>query len=181
MDFGNPTVPCGGCCRIGRRGAVSTAPLLCIYKVLAKKAKSCRIFPVMPNTEKTTPTTQKLRGASKKAIKSTEAQEAGFAIFETGGKQYRVSVGDSIKIEKILGDHKEGDSLVFDKVLLTDNGKDVTNIGTPYVEGAKVSGTLVEIGRAAKVTVIKYKQKSRYLKKNGHRQPYFKVQINKIA
>ena len=116
------------------------------------------------------------------------ADNSDFAIIETGGKQYRVAIGDTIKIEKIKADSakgsvepKQGDTLIFDKVLLTDNGKDITNIGTPYVVGAKVSATLVEIGRAAKVTVIKYKQKSRYLKKNGHRQPFFKVQITKIS
>lgn len=124
----------------------------------------------------------------KNTTKETKVNDGSFAIIETGGKQYRVSPGDSIKIEKIKADStkgsegpKEGDSLVFDKVLLTDNGKDMTNIGTPYVEGAKVSGTLIEIGRAAKVLVVKYKQKSRYLKRNGHRQPFFKVQINKIS
>ncbi|MEK7116727.1 MAG: 50S ribosomal protein L21 [Patescibacteria group bacterium] len=107
---------------------------------------------------------------------------------ETGGKQYRVAVGDTIKIEKLKADSakgsvepKEGDTVVFDKVLLVDNGADATDIGAPYLDGAKVSGTLVEIGRNAKVIVIKYKQKSRYFKKNGHRQPYFKVKIDKIS
>jgi len=121
----------------------------------------------------------------KKATKPKEVKadtkDAGFAVIETGGKQYRVASGDSIKVEKLLGEHREGETIVFDKVLLVDNGADVTNIGTPYLEGAKVSGTLVEIGRLAKVTVIKYKQKSRYFKKNGHRQPFFKVLINSIS
>ncbi len=118
---------------------------------------------------------------TKKAIKTEDVKDSGFAIIETGGKQYRVSSGDTIKVEKIKGEYKEGDSLVFDKVLLVDNGSDSTDIGTPYISGAKVSATLVEIGRAPKVTVIKYKQKSRYFKKNGHRQPFFKIQINKIS
>ncbi len=107
-----------------------------------------------------------------------------FAIIETGGKQYRVSVGDTIKIEKVkslVKDYKEGDSLIFDKVLLVDNGVDATDIGTPYIDGAKVSATISSIGRNPKITVIKYKQKSRYFKKNGHRQPHFKVTINTIA
>ena len=69
----------------------------------------------------------------------------------------------------------------FDKVLLVDDGKGVTDIGTPYIAGAKVSATLLTIGRAPKITVIKYKQKSRYFKKNGHRQPFFKVKIEKIG
>lgn len=121
---------------------------------------------------------------AKKIIEVEPVNNGSFAIIETGGKQYRVAVGDTIKIEKVNSETKklkEGDTLVFDKVLLIDNGADVTDIGTPYVEGAKVSGTLTEIGRNAKVIVIKYKQKSRYFKKNGHRQPFFKVKIDKIS
>ena len=110
-----------------------------------------------------------------------KVSDGSFAVIETGGKQYKVSVGDTLKVEKMKGEYKEGDSITFDKVLLVDNGTDTTNIGTPYVDGAKVEASLVEIGRNAKITVIKYKQKSRYFKKNGHRQPYFKVRIEKIA
>lgn len=99
-----------------------------------------------------------------------------FAVIQTGGKQYKVKAGDEIKIEKILGEHKEGDKVVFDKVLLVDNGSDTT-IGTPYIEKAKVTGTITKIGRLAKINVIKYKQKSKYFKKNGHKQPYFQVKI----
>jgi large subunit ribosomal protein L21 len=102
-----------------------------------------------------------------------------FAVIKTGGKQYKVSVGDSVKIEKITGEYKEGDKLTFDQVLLVDNGKDTT-IGTPVIKGAEVKGTLEKIGRAQKVTVIHYKQKSRYFKKNGHRQPFFQVKIDSI-
>lgn len=110
----------------------------------------------------------------------TEKNTGPFAVIETGGKQYQVSLGTVLKVEKISGEHKEGDMLVFDKVLLVDDGKGLTTIGAPYVTGAKVEGKLAEIGRAKKVIVIKYKQKSRYFKKNGHRQPYFKVEIAKI-
>lgn len=99
-----------------------------------------------------------------------------FAVIQTGGKQYKVKVGDEIKIEKISGDYKEGDKVVFDKVLLVDNGSDTT-IGTPYIDKAKVTGTITKVGRLAKVNVIKYKQKSKYFKKNGHKQPYFQVKI----
>ena len=102
-----------------------------------------------------------------------------FAVIATGGKQYTVSKGDIITIEKLSDTNKEGDKVVFDKVLLVDNGKDTT-IGTPYISGAVVSGTLSEIGRNKTVEVIKYKQKSRYFKKNGHRQPWFKVTIDAI-
>jgi large subunit ribosomal protein L21 len=102
-----------------------------------------------------------------------------FAVIKTGGKQYKVSKGDSIKIEKLLGDYKEGDKVAFENVLLVDNGKDTT-IGTPFITGAKVEATIEEIGKLPTVTVIHYKQKSRYYKKNGHRQPYFKVKIESI-
>ncbi len=99
-----------------------------------------------------------------------------FAVIETGGKQYKVSEGDSISIEKMKGDHKEGDVVNFDKVLLVDNGKDTT-IGTPYIANASVKGTIKEIGRGEKKVVIKYKAKSRYFKNRGHRQPFFKIEI----
>lgn len=102
-----------------------------------------------------------------------------FAVIQTGGKQYKVMVGDEIKIEKLAGEYKEGDKIVFDKVLLVDNGTDTT-IGTPFIDKAKVTATLTKIGRLPKVTVIKYKQKSRYFKKNGHRQPYFQVKIDAL-
>ena len=102
-----------------------------------------------------------------------------FAIIQTGGKQYKVSKGGFLSIEKIKGDYKKGDKVSFDKVLLVDDGKDTT-IGTPYIAGAKVDGEIVEIGRARKVMVVKYKQKSRYLRRNGHRQPFFKVKIISI-
>ncbi len=102
------------------------------------------------------------------------------AVIQTGGKQYTVSKGEIITIEKIIGTYKEGDKIAFDKVLLWDNGKD-TNIGTPYITGASVKGTIVEIGRGAKIEVVHYRQKSRYYKKNGHRQPFFKVKIDSLV
>ena len=102
-----------------------------------------------------------------------------FAVIFTGGKQYKVSEGGLVSVEKIKGEYKKGDKLSFDKVMLVDDGKDTT-IGTPYITGAKVDGEIVEIGRSRKVMVVKYKQKSRYLKRNGHRQPFFKVKITSI-
>lgn len=102
-----------------------------------------------------------------------------FAVIQTGGKQYQVSEGDSVVIEKLEGDHKDGDKIVFDKVLLVDNGKDTT-IGTPYIDGAKVEATFLEEGVGKKVDVVKYKSKSRYFKRRGHRQPFTKVTISKI-
>lgn len=102
-----------------------------------------------------------------------------FAIIQTGGKQYKVSKGSLVSIEKIKGEHKKGDKISFDKVLLVDDGKNTT-IGTPYISDAKVDAEIVEIGRTRKVLVVKYKQKSRYLRRNGHRQPFFKVKITSI-
>lgn len=119
--------------------------------------------------------------AAKKAVKKAPKQDSsGFAVIATGGKQYRVSAGQKVKIEKISGDFKEGDTITFSDVLLTDNGTQ-TVFGEPYIAGAKVTGTLTSIARHAKVLVIKYKQKSRYFKKNGHRQPYFEVLIDSIS
>ena len=111
-----------------------------------------------------------------------------FAVIATGGKQYIVSEGDTLKIEKIkkpvVGNGRPefqvGDPVVFENVLLTDNGQDTT-IGMPYIAGAKVSAEITKINRAKKVTVIKYKAKSNYFKKRGHRQPFFEVKITRLA
>ena len=103
-----------------------------------------------------------------------------FAVIQTGGKQYKVSVGSLVSIEKMKDkEYKKGDKLSFDKVLLVDDGKDTT-IGTPYITGAKVEAEITEIGRARKLLVMKYKQKSRYLRRNGHRQPFFKIKVTSI-
>ena len=102
-----------------------------------------------------------------------------FAIIATGGKQYPVSVGDVVRVEKLGDDFKKGDKITFDKVLLVDNGKDTT-LGTPYIQGAVVEGIFQEAGRNKTVLVVKYKAKSRYHKKNGHRQPYSEVKISAI-
>jgi len=117
-----------------------------------------------------------------KTPKSTDTvtTSSEFAVIKTGGKQYVASVGDTLKIEIMKGEFKVGDSITFDKVLLVDNGSE-TSIGTPYINGATVTGELKEAGRSTKVTVIKYKSKSRYFKKRGHRQPYFKVEITSIS
>lgn len=102
-----------------------------------------------------------------------------FAIIETGGKQYKVAAGDSLKVEK-LAEAKAKGEVVFDKVLLMADGEKV-QIGNPYLKGATVTAKFEEEGRAKKITVIKYKAKSRYRIKNGHRQPFTKVKIEKIA
>lgn len=102
-----------------------------------------------------------------------------FAIIETGGKQYKVAVGDVLKVEKIEGDFSVGDKITFDKVLLVDNGADTT-IGSPYITGAKVESLFQKAGKNKTINVVKYKAKSRYLKKNGHRQPFIEVKISAI-
>ena len=100
-----------------------------------------------------------------------------FAIIQTGGKQYKVSEGDIIFIEKL--DANEGDTVVFDCVKALSNG-DSFKAGAPVVEGAKVTANVLKNGKAKKIYVLKYKSKKNEKKKIGHRQPYTKVQINKI-
>jgi len=102
-----------------------------------------------------------------------------FAVIQTGGKQYKVEAGDVLHIEK-LPDNKAGDKLTFDQVLLLDDGT-TTKIGAPYIEGAKVMASLVEEGKGKKVLVVKYRPKSRYFKKNGHRQPFAEVKIESVG
>ncbi|OGY41896.1 MAG: 50S ribosomal protein L21 [Candidatus Buchananbacteria bacterium RBG_13_36_9] len=105
---------------------------------------------------------------------------AKLAIIKTGGKQYKVKEGDKIDIEKLEG--KEGKKVEFKEVLLVadENGKEV-EIGTPVVKGKKVSGAIVNQFRDDKITVIKYKAKSRYRRKKGHRQHKTLVKIESIA
>ena len=113
------------------------------------------------------------------AKKESQTNSDEFAVIATGGKQYNVSVGEIVTIEKIKGEFKEGDKIVFDKVLMVDNGKDAT-IGTPYIKEAKVEGKIKEIGKHKRIEVVKYKAKSRYLKTRGHRQPFFKVEVTAL-
>ena len=100
-----------------------------------------------------------------------------YALIATGGKQYRVSEGDVIYIEKI---DAQVDSTVSFDVLLVGNDGDV-KIGTPIVEGVKVEGKVVGQVRGEKIVVFKYKSKKNYRRKQGHRQPYTKVEITKIG
>ncbi len=99
-----------------------------------------------------------------------------FAIFVTGGKQYKVSEGDVVFVEK-LG-LEEGEKVTFDKVLCV-SGESLT-VGTPYVDGATVVASVVKNGKSKKIDVIKYKAKKNEKKKIGHRQDYTKIQIEKI-
>lgn len=99
-----------------------------------------------------------------------------YAIIATGGKQYKVEEGDVIKVEK-LG-LEAGQEVTFDQVLVVSD-KEV-KVGTPNVDGASVSATVVAEGKAKKIIVYRYKRKSGYHKKNGHRQPFTQVKIEKI-
>ena len=100
-----------------------------------------------------------------------------YAVIATGGKQYKVTEGDVIRVEK-LG-VEAGQSVTFDKVLVVGNGE--LTVGAPYVQGATVTGTVTKEGRAKKVVVYKYKPKTGYHKKNGHRQLFTEVKIEKIS
>ena len=99
-----------------------------------------------------------------------------YAIIATGGKQYRVEEGDIIRVEKL--ELNENDSYTFDQVLALNDGS--LKLGNPTVEGATVTATSLGNGRAKKVIVYRYKSKKTYHKKNGHRQAYTEVRIDKI-
>ena len=100
-----------------------------------------------------------------------------YAVIEACGKQYKVTKGDVVFFEKL--DVEEGKKVTFDKVvLLSDEGK--VEVGAPYVKGIKVEGKVVAHGKAKKIVVFKYKAKKNYKRKQGHRQPYTKVEITAI-
>ena len=97
-----------------------------------------------------------------------------YAVIKTGGKQYRVSEGDEIFVEKLEVEY--GKDVTFNEVLMV-NGK----VGTPYLDGASVTGTVLKHGKGKKIRIFKYKNKSRSNRKTqGHRQPYTKIKITKI-
>jgi len=100
-----------------------------------------------------------------------------FAIIKTGGKQYIVQKGDILDVEKL---EHEGDTITFDEVLLVGDGKAAV-VGQPLVQGATVKATVVKDGRGVKKLVYRYKSKTRYHKKKGHRQPFTKVRIDTIT
>ncbi len=100
------------------------------------------------------------------------------AIIKTGGKQYRVAVGDKVRVEKL--DLDVGAGIDFDQVLLIGQGA-ATKVGTPVVAGAKVSAKIVSHGRGKKLVVYKFRRRKMYRRKNGHRQPFTEVQITAIA
>lgn len=99
-------------------------------------------------------------------------------IIETGGKQYKVAEGDALYIEKL--EAEAGQAITFDKVLAVLDGENAT-FGAPYVDGAKVDASVMKNGKGKKVRIFKYKSKKGYRKRQGHRQPYSKVEIGKIT
>jgi large subunit ribosomal protein L21 len=100
-----------------------------------------------------------------------------YAVVATGGKQYKVEEGDILRVEKLPGD--VGSEVAFDKVLVLSDGEDV-KIGQPEVEGATVHGQILAQGKSKKIIVFKYKRRKRYRRKQGHRQPFTAVRIDRI-
>lgn len=101
-----------------------------------------------------------------------------YAIIQSGGKQYRVAEGDKLKLEKLTVE--QGDTVEFDRVLLVANGEQFS-VGKPFVDGAKVSATVVSHGRRKKVEVLKFKRRKHHMKRMGHRQAFTEVEITGIA
>ena len=101
-----------------------------------------------------------------------------YAVIKTGGKQYRVKEGDTLRVEKLGVD--EGETYEFDQVLAIGDGEELT-VGSPTVEGGVVSATVKAHGRHNKIKVVKFKRRKNYLRRKGHRQHYTEVQITKIA
>jgi large subunit ribosomal protein L21 len=102
-----------------------------------------------------------------------------YAVIQTGGKQYRVEPGQTVKVEKLAGD--AGTQVVFDQVLLVSSGDGAdVKLGKPLVAGAKVTGEIVEQGRGDKLVVFKFRLRKNYVRRNGHRQDYTAVKIAAI-
>jgi len=100
-----------------------------------------------------------------------------YAVIETGGKQYRVTEGQKLKVEKLAVG--EGESLDLEKVLMVADGENIT-VGTPYVAGGKVTAKVLEQGRDDKVTIIKFRRRKHHMKRQGHRQSYTQLEITGI-
>lgn len=101
-----------------------------------------------------------------------------YAVIKTGGKQYRVNEGETLKVEKLQAE--EGASIDFDKVLMIADGDQVA-VGTPYIEGGKVTAKVMAQDRGRKIEVVKFKRRKQYLKRAGHRQDYTEVRITGIG
>jgi large subunit ribosomal protein L21 len=101
-----------------------------------------------------------------------------YAVVATGGKQYKIKEGETLRIEKVNGN--VGDAYTFDQVLLVADGDNLA-VGQPVVAGASVAAHIVEQGKEKKILVFKYKRRKRYRRKQGHRQPFTAVKIDRIA
>jgi large subunit ribosomal protein L21 len=101
-----------------------------------------------------------------------------YAVFRTGGKQYRASEGDRLRVERLEG--AVGDAVEFDQVLLVGEGANVS-VGAPLVAGGKVTGKVTAQGRAPKILVVKFKRRAHYKRVRGHRQPFTEVEITSIS
>ena len=101
-----------------------------------------------------------------------------YAVIQTGGKQYRVSEGDTLKVEKLPVE--EGATVELDKVMLVADGENV-QVGTPYLEGGKVTATVKSQGRGKKVKIIKFKRRKYHMKRQGHRQAYTELEVTGIS
>ncbi|AHN24775.1 50S ribosomal protein L21 [Gilliamella apicola] len=101
-----------------------------------------------------------------------------YAVFQSGGKQHRVSEGQVVRLEKI--EVETGAEVVFDKVLMVANGEDI-KVGAPFVEGATIKAEIVEHGRGDKVKIVKFRRRKHYRKQQGHRQWFTDVKITAIA
>ena len=101
-----------------------------------------------------------------------------YAVFVTGGKQYRVREGDTLKVERLPAE--AGASVDFDRVLMVGEGESV-KVGSPYVEGGKVSATVRSHGRHRKIKVVKFKRRKGYMRTQGHRQDYTELEVTAIA
>lgn len=100
-----------------------------------------------------------------------------YAVIQSGGKQYKVNEGDILKVEKLSGE--AGDKLSLDQVLIISDGE-MLKVGSPLVAGAKVMVEVIEQGRGKKITVYKYKKRKNYRRKQGHRQAFTKIKVDKI-
>ena len=101
-----------------------------------------------------------------------------FAVFASGGKQHRVTEGEVLRLERLP--EEQGKEVVFDQVLLVADGDDVT-VGSPYVEGGKVTAEVVGTGRGKKINILKFKRRKDYMRRQGHRQAYTEVKITGIS
>ena len=101
-----------------------------------------------------------------------------YAVIKTGGKQYRVREGDTLRVEKLAAE--AGAKVQFDQILMVGEGDNVT-LGTPYISGSQVSATVISQGRGDKIKVVKFKRRKNYLRQNGHRQAFTELEITKIG